>query len=56
MAQLAEDCGPAGPGVTPIGAEAQSRLDEGRIIESGSHRELMELKGTYADFVELQTA
>jgi len=31
-------------------------LDEGRVIESGNHRELMALQGTYASFVELQTA
>jgi len=31
-------------------------LDEGRIVESGDHRKLMDLGGTYASFVELQTA
>lgn len=30
-------------------------LDEGRIIESGSHAELMALQGMYASFVQLQT-
>ncbi len=30
-------------------------LDEGRIVESGSHDELMALQGTYASFVNLQT-
>ncbi|MEE9281032.1 MAG: ABC transporter ATP-binding protein [Myxococcota bacterium] len=30
-------------------------LDDGRIIESGSHEELMSLQGTYARFVQLQT-
>ena len=30
-------------------------LDEGRVIESGNHRELMALQGTYASFVKLQT-
>jgi len=31
-------------------------MDEGRIIESGSHAELLEQQGTYASFVELQTS
>jgi len=31
-------------------------LDETRIVESGSHQELMDLQGTYASFVDLQTA
>lgn len=30
-------------------------LEDGRIIESGSHQELMALNGTYASFVQLQT-
>ncbi|MCB1742919.1 MAG: ABC transporter ATP-binding protein [Gammaproteobacteria bacterium] len=30
-------------------------IDEGRIVESGSHRELIELGGRYADLYELQT-
>jgi subfamily B ATP-binding cassette protein MsbA len=31
-------------------------LDDTRIIESGSHQELMAAEGTYASFVDLQTA
>lgn len=31
-------------------------LDETRVIESGNHQELMDLQGTYASFVDLQTA
>jgi ABC-type multidrug transport system fused ATPase/permease subunit len=31
-------------------------LEDGRIIESGSHDELMTLQGTYAKFVQLQTS
>jgi len=30
-------------------------LQDGRIIESGSHEELMSLQGMYARFVQLQT-
>ena len=31
-------------------------MDEGKIIESGSHSELIEQQGTYASFVNLQTS
>ena len=30
-------------------------MDEGRIIESGSHADLLDQQGTYASFVDLQT-
>lgn len=31
-------------------------IDEGRVVESGTHQELMDGKGMYASFVDLQTA
>ena len=31
-------------------------LDEGRVLESGTHEELMVLRGHYAELFELQAA
>jgi len=37
------------------GADKILVLDEGKIIESGNHQELMKIKGEYYKFVQLQT-
>ena len=36
------------------GADRILVLDSGRVVESGTHSQLMELGGSYRDMVELQ--